>query len=336
MEHGIYVKKLRTHPILIAAALLVTTVAYSAEIHYRSADRRASRQVHAMLDYLEHQRGKGLISGQVDLADAQWVQATTGRTPAILGLDFMHTPKRMGGETGDTLIAIDWFRKKHGLITYQWHWSSPSGAKDPGSGFYANKTDFNLAKALSEPDSPDYKGLIQDIDDVAHEFKKLADASVPVLFRPLHEAQGAWFWWGASGAESCKKLYRLMVDRITNFHRIHNIAWVWTAYPASTGKGDPADWYPGDDCVDIVVSDYNEKKQHFDELTQLTGGRKMVALAETMNAPDPARVMEQTPWAYWVTWARRDWNKNSVEDMKRAMSSPLTITRDGLPDVSKW
>lgn len=303
---------------------------------YRPADRRASRQVHAVLDYLKGQCGKGLISGQVDLGDAEWVKANTGKYPAILGMDFMHAPRRMGGDTKSAPVAIDWYRQKRGLVTYQWHWSSPSGAQDPGSGFYTGKTKFDLDAALKDPASPDYKGLLTDMDDVAAEIKKMADARVPILFRPLHEAQGGWFWWGAKGPENCKKLYHLIFDRMTKMHRLHNLIWVWTAYPASNGKGDPAAWYPGDDCVDVVVSDYCEKKQDFDDLTRLTGGKKLVALAETMNAPDPDKALADTPWAYWVTWARRDWNKRSNDDMKRAMSRSLTITLDRLPDVSRW
>jgi len=83
--------------------------------------------------------------------------------------------------------------------------------------------------------------------------------------------------------------------------------------------------------VDIVVSDYCEKKSEYDELVALTNGKKMVALAETMNAPDPDKVLTETPWAYWVTWARRDWNSRSPDDMKRAIAHPKTITLDQLP-----
>jgi mannan endo-1,4-beta-mannosidase len=308
----------------------------SSRAEYKPADRKASRQVKAVLNYLLNQRGKGFISGQTDLADAEWIKANTGKYPAILGMDFMHVPKRMGGDVKDTATAIDWYRQKRGLVTFQWHWSSPSGAENPGSGFNTRNTTFDLAAALSDPNSSDYKGLIEDIDDVAAEMKKMSDAHVPILFRPLHEAQGRWFWWGAKGSENCVKLYTIIFDRMTRHHRLHNLIWVWTAYPASQGKGDPAVWYPGDDFVDIIASDYNEKKQDYDDLVRLTAGKKMVALAETMNAPDPSKVLNSTPWVYWVTWARRDWNKRSPDDMKQAIAHPLTITLDRLPDVSKW
>lgn len=177
--------------------------------------------------------------------------------------------------------------------------------------------------------------MLRDIDDVAEQVKQMSDAGVPIIFRPLHEAQGGWFWWGSKGAENCVALYNLVHERLTKKHNLHNLIWAWTAYPASQKKGDPKAWYPGDDKVDIVVSDYCEKKQEYDDLVALTSGKKMVALAETMNAPDPDKILSDIPWAYWVTWARRDWHKNSNDDMKRAMANPKTITLDKAPDLTK-
>ena len=297
---------------------------------YKPADPKATKQVRAVLNYLKQQQGKVLISGQTDLKDTDWIKSNTGKMPAILGLDFHRTPTRAGGNKGDTEIAIDWFKNKHGLVTYQWHWFSPSGAKDIGNGFYSKNSTFDLAKALEDPKSSDYQGLVTDIDDVAAEIKRMDQAGVPLIFRPLHEAQGTWFWWGAKGSKACVGLYNLIFDRMTKVHRLHNIIWAWTAYPASQKKGDPLDWYPGDNKVDIVVSDYCEKKSEYEELVALTGGRKMVGLAETMNAPDPEKVLSETPWAYWVTWARRDWNSRSPEDMKRAMAHAKTVSLDKL------
>ena len=74
------------------------------------------------------------------------------------------------------------------------------------------------------------------------------------LFRPLHEAEGAWFWWGAEGPEPCKKLYRLLYDKLTNEYGLDNIIWEWTGYTYETS----AAWYPGDDVVDMIGYDkYN-------------------------------------------------------------------------------
>lgn len=312
---------------------LVVALANADPKAYLPSDPRASREVRTVLNFRNSYRGKCFVSGQVDLSDANWVQENTGKYPAILGFDFMRTPSRMGRQISDTANAINWSKNRHGLVTYQWHWSSPTGATDPGRGFYTDKTRFDLDEVLKHPRSAEYRELIKDIDDVAGEIKKLSRAHVAILYRPLHEAQGGWFWWGAKGASNCKKLYLLEHDRIVKHHGLHNLIWVWTAYPASQGKGDPAEWYPGDNVVDIVASDYCQTKQDFEDLSNMKYGRKLDALAETMNATDPNTLLTVTPWAYWVAWARRDWDKNSNEDMKKAMASTLTVSLDMLPSI---
>ena len=280
-----------------------------------------------MLDYLRAQTGKRMVGGQVDLPDLKWVAENSGRTPKILGLDFMSYTSQMGKHVENTQIAIDWVKKHGGLVTFQWHWVSPTGAKDLGKGFYTGSTDFDLAATLAAPQSAGYRALLSDIDDVAAELKKLATAKVPVLFRPLHEAQGRWFWWGAKGPEACVALYRLIFDRFTRVHGLHNIAWVWNVYPASQDKGDPVAWYPGNSIVDVVATDYLQDGLAYRDLVHLTDGHKIVALAETMNPPLPQKSFaDGAMWSYWVAWARRDWNKNRASDMKASMTAAATVT----------
>lgn len=96
-------------------------------------------------------------------------------------------------------------------------------------------------------DKEGYDLLMADIDAIAEQLLILKEAKVPVLFRPLHEASGGWFWWGASGPEAYKELYRLLYDRLTNEYGLDNLIWVW--------NGQDAEWYPGDEYVDIIGED---------------------------------------------------------------------------------
>ena len=74
------------------------------------------------------------------------------------------------------------------------------------------------------------------------------------MWRPLHEAEGGWFWWGAEGAEPCKELYRLLYKKLTEEYKLDNLIWEWTGSTSPVA----ADWYPGDDVVDIIGYDkYN-------------------------------------------------------------------------------
>ena len=92
---------------------------------------------------------------------------------------------------------------------------------------------------------------MKDIDTIAVELKKLQSASVPIIFRPLHEAEGGWFWWGAKGPEPAKKLWDILYDRLTNKHKLNNLIWEWNSVATS--------WYPGNSKVDLVSADtYNQ------------------------------------------------------------------------------
>jgi mannan endo-1,4-beta-mannosidase len=76
--------------------------------------------------------------------------------------------------------------------------------------------------------------------------KRLRDAGVPVLWRPLHEASGnawhtPWFWWGAKGAEPYKKLWNMMFDRMNNYHGLNNLIWIYSI----NWDNKDSSWYPG-------------------------------------------------------------------------------------------
>jgi len=91
-----------------------------------------------------------------------------------------------------------------GIVTLCWHWNAPSHLKEDTEnewwgGFYTQHTTFDVAAALADPTSEEYRLLLRDIDVIAAELKKFSDAGKPVLWRPLHEAAGGWFWWGRRG-----------------------------------------------------------------------------------------------------------------------------------------
>lgn len=161
----------------------------------------ANADARALLKYLGSIYGKNILSGQQDQASLDWVTANIGKTPAILGLDLMdYTESRIsrGASSTDVDKAIA-FNKKGGIVTFVWHWGAPVGLYDNAtqpwySGFYTAATDFDIETALKDTTNANYTLLIKDIDTIAVQLKKLQDNGVPVLFRPLHEAEGKWFW----------------------------------------------------------------------------------------------------------------------------------------------
>ena len=302
--------------------------------------------------YLKEVYGKKILSGQ----QAQWdndaeikiIKEITGKEPAIRGFDFMdYSPSRTarGAKARDTDAAIEWW-KSGGVVTFCWHWNAPMDLIDEGpdkywhSGFYTKATTFDLAKALENKESEQYKGLISDIDVIAVELKKLEQAGVPVLWRPLHEASGAWFWWGAKGPEPCKELWIIMYDRLVNHHGLTNLIWVW--------NGQKKDWYPGDEYVDMIGEDiypperdYSSQKQRFVNASGYTEEQKIIALTENGVIPDPDQLIEDNiPWAWFCTWrgtfvinSNGSYNEQYTEKnmLIKTYNHEYVITKDELP-----
>lgn len=209
---------------------------------------------------------------------------------------------------------------------------SPSGSNTSTpdawyNNFYTEGTTFNLSSAI-QPSSRDYKLLIRDIDAIAKQLARFNDT--PILFRPLHEADGGWFWWGASGPEPCKALYHLLFDRLTRTHGLNNLLWVWNS--------KVPEWYPGNDFVDVVSVDvYADKGDHSSQIAEyralqnLTGNSpKPIALGEVGNIPDPEQMHKDgAKWAYWLTWNGdfiRGEGKNPSQFKKKVYSSKFVGT----------
>ena len=284
------------------------------------ADAQATPAARALMKFLVGQYGQRTFSGQMNEDDTDYIRQTTGQTPAVFGGDLIeYSPSRVanGAKPQGTSEKFLQRAKSGQILTLMWHWNAPSklieedyvdknGKKIQGiwwRGFYTDATNFDLQAALTDTNSDDYNLLLHDIDVIAEQLKKFADADVPVLWRPLHEAEGGWFWWGAKGPEPFKKLWRLMYNRLTQQHDLHNLIWVYTA------GSNPA-WYPGDDVVDVIgadayPSDYTDPlTSTWDDLNARYGGKKLIALSEVGKVPDVAKMRRLgVKWSYFTSWS---------------------------------
>lgn len=277
----------------------------------------------------------------------------TGEYPAVLGLDLMdYTPSRTARGTNCSSIekTIEYV-DKGGIVTLTWHWNAPTKYLKPDGiwyrGFYADQTTMDLAAIMDGRDPEGYQLLLDDMDAIAMQLKRLQDADAPVLWRPLHEASGGWFWWGASGPEACKKLWQTMYDRFTNVHGLNNLIWVWNS--------KEAEWYPGDEYVDILSVDiypgekvYTSQADYFMELAKLPSQRKVIALAENGCIPDPDLLhRDQTVWSFYATWTggfvvsspvfhRISEQYTELSMLQKVYNHEKTITRSELPDLKTY
>ena len=323
-------------------SLFASTLA--AGLSYDNIDRPATPRAKELLKYVQSQYGSHYLSGQQELSSLEWVKENVGSTPAILGTDLMYySPSAVahGGKSQTVEQAIQ-FDKEGGINALVWHWYAPNclleTEKQPWyKGFYTEGTCFNLANALGyrgnstghRGNGTDYRLLIRDIDAIAAQLKRLADADVPVLFRPLHEPEGGWFWWGAQGPAPFKKLWNILYDRITRVHNIHNIVWV-----CNTAESK---WYPGNDKCDIATVDhYADAGDHgvladkFHALQNVTKGERVLALAEVGTIPDAElQAKENIPWAFWMAWNDefiKDGKHNSQQFLKETFNNERVVT----------
>jgi mannan endo-1,4-beta-mannosidase len=305
-------------------------------------NRRASPEARGLFTSLTRQFGNTTLAGQHESNSKEGtrlahVKQLTQDSPAILGLDLTLYSPSWGRPDGDGMIDIarDWATHRKGIVTLSWHWLAPVGASELiWDSFWTKRTTFDLRRVKDEA-SAEYLAVIRDLDHIAEKLKVLRDARVPVLWRPLHEAEGGWFWWGAHGPEATKHLYLLMFDRFTHIHQLDNLLWVWT----TTDDPGARDWYPGDRYVDIVATDlYSPAGTHgdfftvFDELRERYHGRKPIALGECGVIPS---INTHAPWLWFLVWddfiTRPEVNPPDL--IVRTYADPNVITLDRLTET---
>lgn len=305
--------------------------------------------VHRMMAYLGELSGKGILTGQHTktrgMEELRHIENITGKQPALLGFELLaYSPninywdtddeclEEVEGNYGTLQNAWEWAAQK-GIVTLTWHWFSPLGGRSKA--FYARNTDFDASKALVEG-TPENRALLSDMDVMAGLLRPFCQAGVPILWRPFHEGDGDWFWWGAKGAETVKGLWRLMFERFTQKHQLNNLIWVWNS-PVT-------ECYPGDDVVDIISCDmYPPAHQHtaqLDKLAQvksITRQPKIALIGEIGTLPSAeALAQEKAEWVSYMTWCNdfcltEDFTTN--EALREMYEHPWAVTKDKLPKL---
>jgi mannan endo-1,4-beta-mannosidase len=219
------------------------------------ANPAANSKVRAILAYLEtlpSRSEKKLISGQfagfgsgASLRACEEAFQKTGHWPAMIGLDYVEF--RTGGLECAKVnrLAIEYARAG-GLVTISTHLYNPANPR--GGGLRDQGVDL---ETLLTPGHETHKRWMQELDTIAAGLKELQDAGVVVLWRPFHEMNGGWFWWGAKKPETFVRVWRHMFDYFTKTKRLNNLLWV---YGPNHGKR-AGDYYAGDAYVDIVGLD---------------------------------------------------------------------------------
>lgn len=285
----------------------------------KPVSRQPSENTLKLFNYLKSIEGKKHLSGQQYLQNNELEDIVyynlTGKLPAVRGYDFMgvSTCKKPDDQADR---AIRWATECGGIVTMCWHWYAPNDMSDysKGSAFYYKTTDydtktcFDLLKAVTVG-TPEYEFVITEIDMVSRELKRMSDYGIPVLWRPLHEANGNWFWWGIHSKahiEAYKKLWYIFFDRMENYHKLDNLIWVWNGQDKRLAVSpDTFDIY-GDDIYSEKPYDHSSQKERYlyaKEYIDSNCPGKMIALSECGYIPHPDEMKKDNAmWLWWLPW----------------------------------
>jgi mannan endo-1,4-beta-mannosidase len=332
--------------VLLAAALFTSPALASGAS--APADPQLNPRGRAILTYFQQLSASPdlkLVSGQF----AGWsgssakievlakIHRATGQWPALIGLDYC------GWDQGEAAIHIAPVNKlalaywrAGGLITISWH--APNPAKPNGGGL--KETGMKIADLLVA--GPTHDRWLKSLDQVAAGLQELQAAGVVVIWRPFHEMNGGWFWWGAQEPADFIAVWRQMFDYFTKTKGLHNLIW---AYGPNHGK-NPAAYYPGDAYADLTGLDaYTD---HIDP-DHIKGYPELVALNKPFGFTEYGPHGASNPpgdydyrqlldgWEknfpatrHFLCWDQK-WNPAENKFAKEFYNDPRVITRASLP-----
>lgn len=340
---------------LIISIVMLSLVARAVE----PVDKELIPEARRVLNYLESVYGKKTLAASTS-GVAGWIHETTGRQPAIMGFDLSGWNSPNWGKTytpvvENTIAGVQAWWAKGGIVQMQWHWKNPTrpdgsawAGLPPGRG--TGPVDIGAAVT---PGTPVYTALMEDLKKHADYLQKLAEARVPVLWRPFHEIDGGWFWWtDKETPENTAKLWRQMYEYLVKERKLHNLIWVYSAGVHAGGynkavkqenrtlEGEIAfrkRYYPGAEYVDIAGIDiypgssYGQPTEDVYpkafQIMQAVAPGKMLAMCESGVPLNPDLMAKDGPkWLYNLQWFEGEpaWDQ-------KVYSHDYIITFDELP-----
>jgi len=342
------------------AGLMAVCVARAEPVQTEPANPELSPEARELLTYLQGIYGKKTLSAISGSKNIEPIHAVCGKTPAVVGFDLSGWNSPPWGESynkvvEETLTEIKAWHARGGIVTMQCHWIHPSNPD--GSAWisaHGRKTaspPFNFTEAL-QPGTAAHTQFMRDLKNHADVLERLAEAHIPVLWRPFHEIDGGWFWWtDQQTPENTAAAWQMMFNYFVKERKLNNLIWVYNC-ALRCGKGKAGldalemrgRYYPGDAFVDIAgidvyPSEYigigspqtDAYKISFDLISKLAPN-KMVALSECDAIPNPD-LMESSKaqWLYAMPW----WGpgkRHPEEWIKKTYCDERLITLDELPN----
>ncbi|MEX1238749.1 MAG: glycosyl hydrolase [Cyclobacteriaceae bacterium] len=321
---------------LILSSLLFVAHLLAAQ-SFKPVNTNASHEAQKLLAYLYEIDDEHTLAGQHNYNHemnryTMKAQDIGGRYPAIWGTDFSGNG---APDPGQKIVDEAIEKHKAGVIvTLMWHAGRPMD--DPPfrwSESIQGELTVEEWKELTTPGTPLHARWRHQADQIAFYLTQLRDASVPVLWRPYHEMNGVWFWWGdKKGEDGYAKLWKMLFDRFVNYHQLNNLVWVWNANAPRDIPGDEAyaykDYYPGHEYVDVLATDvynFDYEQKDYEELLAVAEGR-VIALGEVGELPKLEILAAQPKWAWFMVWASWLETHNTLERVMTIYNLRETLT----------
>lgn len=254
-------------------------------------------------------------------------QAVPGAVPMVWGGDLAWDASQV------VEMSIDHHRKGY-IIAITWHAARPF---DTGKVNFKQQTQGKFTpkqwKELVTPGSTMHRQWIAQVDSIAGYLETLQDNNVPVLWRPFHEMNGEWFWWGdRRGDKGFTVLWKMLYDRLTNYHHLNNLIWVWNPNNPRKHPHDDAMaydlYYPGDEYVDVLAADVYHREWFQDTHDQLLelGNEKLIALGEVGELPTSEQLSHYDRYAWFMIWTSfTDDKYNTIDALRDVFGDKRTV-----------
>ena len=276
----------------------LTSFAFTFRARGAAADPSASAKTQSVWEYLKNLpngSSKRVVSGQLIFFQSSRLSSQeltrnwfdiiqqTGHAPGMMHMDYLCSSGCSSeiSKYASQLQTLINHWNAGGLVQLSVHHSNPV------TGGLCSDTRFSEAAfaRLLTPGDPVNKAYFAEVDLIAQQLQTLQNAGVVVLYRPLFEMNGGWFWWSSGTTPQFVQLWQMEFSYLTKTRGLHNLLFVWAPF---AGSGNYSSYYPGDGYVDITGLDEYEvingtpvpKLGGYDELTAQIAPSKPFGLPE--------------------------------------------------------
>lgn len=278
--------------VLTACIPEYNSIEFQKEFNVKLADSNASKETVLLFHNLKKISESKVIFGHHDATaygvgwfgkeDSSDVKSIVNSYPGLYGWDFgFLTWKNNNAKIPVTKLLKEAY-ERGGINTFCWHYDNPVTDKS----FY----DTTIAVSKILPGGGFYLKYLRTLDLLADYAKSLVDSNgktIPIIFRPFHEFDGSWFWWGKNFCtkEEFIQLWRLTVSYLRDKRGVNNILYAYSPDRNFYSEEEYLERYPGDDYVDILgMDDYYDFVPDGDGIEWVTKKLKIVSrIAEKKN-----------------------------------------------------